>query len=112
VADPLPDGIDSLHNLRTRFIFVPHGDPEPLEWMAAHPGWVKFPAVMVPRVTPRDEPELLPPAADDPDRRQAGMRWATARRPIPPDPHQADPYDPMSPAFDPVRTLQKLGHLP
>ncbi len=35
--------------LEVPFVFVKHGDPEPTEWMAAHPGWVKFPATMVPR---------------------------------------------------------------
>ncbi len=49
MADDPFDGFDPLHDLRTPFIFVPHGDPEPLEWMAAHPGWVKFPATMVVR---------------------------------------------------------------
>ncbi len=34
------------------FIFVRHGDPPPLEWMARHPGGVKFPAVMIPRSSP------------------------------------------------------------
>ncbi len=29
------------------FVFVPHGAPEPTEWMAEHPGWVKFPAMLV-----------------------------------------------------------------
>ena len=36
-------------DLQTPFLFVPHGDPLPLDWMARHPGWVKFPATMVPR---------------------------------------------------------------
>ncbi len=40
------DGPDTL---RVPFIFVKHGDPEPREWMARHPGWVKIPAVMIPR---------------------------------------------------------------
>ncbi len=26
------------------YVFVPTGEPPPTEWMAAHPGWVKFPA--------------------------------------------------------------------
>lgn len=36
-------------DLQTPFLFVPHGDPLPLDWMARHPGWVRFPATMVPR---------------------------------------------------------------
>lgn len=36
------------------FIFVPHGAPEPLAWMARHPDWVKIPATMVPRGQTRE----------------------------------------------------------
>ena len=36
-------------DLDTSFLFVPHGDPLPTEWMARHPGWIKVPATMVPR---------------------------------------------------------------
>ena len=36
-------------DLQTPFLFVPHGAPEPVEWMRKHPGWVKFPATFVPR---------------------------------------------------------------
>lgn len=38
--------------LQVPFIFVPHGDPAPIAWMAAHPGWVKFPARFVPHAAP------------------------------------------------------------
>ncbi len=37
---------DDLH---IPFIFVKHGDPLPTDWMARHPGWVQFPATLVPR---------------------------------------------------------------
>ncbi len=37
------------------FVFVPHGAPEPTEWMNEHPGWVKFPATV-----------MLRPAGSDP----------------------------------------------
>ena len=36
-------------DLESPFLFVPHGAPEPVEWMRKHPGWVKFPATFVPR---------------------------------------------------------------
>jgi hypothetical protein len=39
----------SSGDLSAAFSFVPHGDPEPTEWMAAHPGWIRIPATLVPR---------------------------------------------------------------
>jgi hypothetical protein len=39
-------------DLKTEFVFVNRGDPPPLDWMARHPGWVRFPAVMIPRDSP------------------------------------------------------------
>jgi hypothetical protein len=41
-----PDGWDVV---RLPFCFVPHGAPEPTEWMARHPGWFKIPATFIPR---------------------------------------------------------------
>ncbi len=35
--------------LRVPFVFVPHGDVPPADWLAEHPGWVKIPATFVPR---------------------------------------------------------------
>jgi hypothetical protein len=43
---------DGSYDLQAAFIFVKHGDPPPLDWMAAHPGWIKIPAVMIPRESP------------------------------------------------------------
>ena len=37
--DPKKPGFGDLE---TPFLFVPHGAPEPTEWMRKHPGWVKF----------------------------------------------------------------------
>ncbi len=37
------------YDLVVPFVFVPHGAPEPTDWMADHPGWVKFPATMIVR---------------------------------------------------------------
>jgi hypothetical protein len=52
IADP-----DDPNTLRVPFVFVPHGAPMPLEWMAEHPGWVRFPATFVPRAPEGGESE-------------------------------------------------------
>ena len=43
--------------LRVPFVFVPDGAPPPLEWMAAHPGFVTFAARFVPRPERSSPPE-------------------------------------------------------
>jgi hypothetical protein len=35
--------------LRVPFNFVPKGDPDPVEWLALHPGAIRIPARFVPR---------------------------------------------------------------
>ena len=59
------------------FVFVPHGDPEPVEWMARHRDWVRIPATMRPRDArqpmtgpTRRTPPGGPPGADGP------LAWA------------------------------------
>jgi hypothetical protein len=54
----VPSDGERPDELRVPFIFVPHGHPEPKEWMERYPGWVKFPAVMVPRAEPDRAPFL------------------------------------------------------
>ena len=48
--DPDNPGHPGFGDLQAPFLFVPHGAPEPMEWMRRHPVWVKFPAPFVPRV--------------------------------------------------------------
>jgi hypothetical protein len=43
-ADP-----NDPNTLVVPFVFVPRGHPPPTEWLAAHPGWIRFPATMIPR---------------------------------------------------------------
>ncbi len=74
----MADEREGPDTLRVPFIFVRHGDPEPLEWMAQHPDWVKIPTVMIPRRSrhhpanggpyPRfDTPPVKPAAPAEPD---------------------------------------------
>jgi hypothetical protein len=67
-SDYVPD------QLRVPFAFIPHGAPLPLEWMAAHPGWVKFPATFVPRAQASLPTKTAAPGAPAP-------RIGGARRP-------------------------------
>jgi hypothetical protein len=50
----------SPRRLRLPFVFVPDGAPLPLEWMAAHPGFVTLPARFLPRPQPSAPPESGP----------------------------------------------------
>jgi hypothetical protein len=43
-----PDPL-SFDELKLPFIFVPHGEPEPTDWLARHPDYIKLPATFVPR---------------------------------------------------------------
>jgi len=116
MADDAPDGPDDL---KTEFIFVKRGDPPPLEWMALHPGWVKFPAVMIPRDSPHHpnnraykpvsrpaavEGEAVAEAAPDPSGATAPAR-KRRDRPLPPVPgtrHASDPIEAYRRANDAV----------
>lgn len=87
----------SSRYLRVPFVFVPHGAPTPREWLAEHPGAVRFSATFRPHARPavaeantiqRCLPENGPPktqapgAAPRPDR----LRLA-APSPVPAAPH-------------------------
>jgi hypothetical protein len=82
IADP-----NDPNTLRVPFMWVPHGcEPDP-EWLRAHPGWVRIPAVMMPRDPhpgesgpqwnvqlgapgePAAPPAAAPPAAPEPEPR-------------------------------------------
>lgn len=72
MAEDKPGGSD----LKAEFVFVKHGDPLPTAWMAAHPGWVRFPATLVPRPDDRvRHGARLPP----PDALPGSLEGGTAR---------------------------------
>ena len=48
---PDPDR-PGFNDLVTPFIFVKHGDPDPVAWKQANPGWVSFPATFIPHKRP------------------------------------------------------------
>src|SRR5208337_4197172 len=45
----MPSEPHVFDELKLPFIFVPHGAPEPTEWLASHHDWIKLPATFVPR---------------------------------------------------------------
>ena len=57
-SDPLV-----FDELKLPFIFVPHGEPEPTEWLSSHPNYIKLPATMVPRMGSDDRANLSPGSA-------------------------------------------------
>ena len=63
VADE-KDWPGAWNEVRIPFCFVPHGAPEPTEWMARHPNWFKIPATFVPRSEPPPVPAA--PGRDKP----------------------------------------------
>lgn len=52
--------------LKVPFVFVPKGNPLPLDWMAAHPNFVTFAATFLPRPQPGLPPEAEPGTASPP----------------------------------------------
>ena len=53
-SDPLV-----FDELKLPFIFVPHGEPEPTEWMQHHPEYIKLPATFVPHGGSDDQVDRL-----------------------------------------------------
>ena len=45
----MPSDPHVFDELKLPFIFVPHGAPEPTEWLANHRDYIKLPATFVPR---------------------------------------------------------------
>src|ERR1700733_11941188 len=45
----MPPDPQAFDEIRLPFIYVPHGEPEPTEWLERHPDCIKMPATFVPR---------------------------------------------------------------
>jgi hypothetical protein len=54
----------SSNDLHLHFIFVPHGASLPHGWVAAHPGWVTFPATFRPRSGAQTLTAVMPSMAE------------------------------------------------
>src|ERR1035437_10027475 len=52
VANHPADPRDDPNMVQIPFIFVKHGDPLRVQWMAEHPDYFKVPAIMVPHGSP------------------------------------------------------------
>lgn len=85
-------------DLEVPFIFVPHGAAEPSEWMARHPGWIKIPAIFVPRTASGD-----PAVGDGASVIQVADAAASHDNATPPTP--GDPARPAARTQFPLRLL-------
>jgi hypothetical protein len=62
----MPDSFDeppqSFDEIKLAFIYVPHGDPEPTEWMQRYADYIKMPATFVPRARSGGRASPSPPS--------------------------------------------------
>jgi|SRR5580658_3233029 hypothetical protein len=61
----MPSDPHVFDELKVPFVFVPHGAPEPTEWLANHRDFIKLPATFVPRGRSGDRADL---SSDGPSR--------------------------------------------
>jgi hypothetical protein len=77
-SDPLV-----FDELKLPSIFVPHGEPEPTEWLERHPDHIKLPATFVPRAD-SDDRTSLSSASPPPGQRRAADGLAAPSDPAAP----------------------------
>ena len=101
----MPSDPRSSAELKLPFIFVPHGEPEPTEWLASHRDCIKLPATLQPDAHGDGgaNPWSGSPPYGSPPRGSpsSGQRRATDGHAAPPDP--AAPWPPTGSAMsDPM----------
>ena len=75
----------SFDEIRLPFICVPHGEPEPTEWLSRQPDYIKLPATFVPRAHGDRQADRV--AGDDPPAQRSSTGGPAASsdpdRPVP-----------------------------
>lgn len=91
----MPSDPHVFDELALPFIFVPHGAPDPTDWLASHPDHIKLPATFVPHESGdgrQDRPSGGPPPGGPPPGQRAPVDGLGA----PPDPTSPSVGDAIS----------------
>jgi hypothetical protein len=93
----MPSDPHSFYELKLPFIFVPHGAPEPTEWMIIHLDWIKLSATLEPDAQ-RDGRAKRSSGSLPPGQRRSLDRPAASPGPAAPSPSTADSTSSRAPA--------------
>jgi hypothetical protein len=83
----MPSDPHSFDEIKLRFIFVPHGEPEPPEVLGSYADWIKLPATLQPNEQSALQAERSAGAG------QRGGRGSAGGASAPPDPGPPQPPD-------------------